>query len=259
MTTSGCATWSPASPSRPPTSAPAETSAAQAVSRSACCTHSRWAPTGSGSPTTTAARRTATCWRRCWRARTSTRWPRSRRWCATSTTRTGWRSRCVAGWCGAAWSANCAPRARAKTCCRGSRRCSTARCSARPRSRPSACRTCGCSCAATRWSCTAGWSARACRSEPVWTQSICTRAGQTSSSRSSAAGCTPSTPTTRPSGSTPTAIGAICCPSRDCASCCRRSGCGSAGTSWCPAAIPRGLAEWVRLRRQGRRERFEKP
>ena len=34
-------------------------------------------------------------------------------------------------------------------------------------SRWSACRICGCSCAATRWSCTAGWCARGCRSEPV--------------------------------------------------------------------------------------------
>ena len=39
-----------------------------------------------------------------------TRWPRCRRWCATPTTRTSWRSRCAAAWSGAGSSANCAPR-----------------------------------------------------------------------------------------------------------------------------------------------------
>ena len=59
----------------------------------------------------------------------------------------------------------------------------------------------------------------------------CTRTAPTSSSRSSAAECTPSTPTTRPSGTSPTATAATCCRSPVCASCCRRSGCGSAGIS----------------------------
>ena len=49
------------------------------------------------------------------------------------------------------------------------------------------------------------------------------------------------------------------CPSRGCASCCRRSGRGSAGTSWCRGAIRPGLVEWIRLRRLGRREKFERP
>ena len=57
----------------------------------------------------------------------------------------------------------------------GSRRCSTARCSARPRWTRSAFPTCGCSSAATRSNCTGGWSARGCRSAPVWTRCICTR------------------------------------------------------------------------------------
>ena len=48
------------------------------------------------------------CSRRCWRAPSGTDWPRCRRWCATSTTRTGWRSRCAAGWCGGGWSPSCA-------------------------------------------------------------------------------------------------------------------------------------------------------
>ncbi len=43
--------------------------------------------------------------------RRSTVWPRCRRWCATWTTRSGWRSRCAAGWCGGAGSASCAPTA----------------------------------------------------------------------------------------------------------------------------------------------------
>ena len=60
----GSANWLPASRSRRPTWARAETSAAQAVSHSACCTRWRRAPTGCGWPTTTVARRTPGCWRR---------------------------------------------------------------------------------------------------------------------------------------------------------------------------------------------------
>ena len=52
--TDGCAIWLPANRSRPPTSVHGETSAAQAVSRWACCTRWHWARTGSGWPTTTA-------------------------------------------------------------------------------------------------------------------------------------------------------------------------------------------------------------
>lgn len=50
--------------------------------------------------------------------------------------------------------------------CPASRASSTAHCSARPRWRSSACRTCGCSCAATRSRCTAGWPAPGWRSAP---------------------------------------------------------------------------------------------
>ena len=66
-------------------------------------------------------------------------WPRCRPWSATSTTRSGWRSRCGAGWCGVGSSASCAPTAPIRTCCPGSRRCSTAPCSGRRRSMLSAC------------------------------------------------------------------------------------------------------------------------
>ena len=45
-------------------------------------------------------------------------------------------------------------------------------------------------------------------------------------------GCTPNIPTTPPSGFSPTAIAATCWRSRVCASYCRRSGSGSAGSSW---------------------------
>ena len=38
-----------------------------------------------------------------------------------------------------------------------------------------------------------------------------------------------------------------------CASCCRRSGCGSAGSSWCPAATRPVCGSGFRLRRLGRR------
>ena len=88
----------------------AETSVAQAVSRSVCCTRWRRAPTGCGWPTTTDARRTPGCWRPCWPAPRSTAWPKYRRWCATWTTRSGWRFRCGAAWYGAGAQANCAPR-----------------------------------------------------------------------------------------------------------------------------------------------------
>ena len=86
-----------------------------------------------------------------------------------------------------------ARRRRRATCCPASRRCSTARCSARRRWKPLACRTFGCSSAATRWRCTADWCAPGCRSAPAWTRCTCTRRAPTSSSRSSAGGCTPST------------------------------------------------------------------
>ena len=61
------------------------------------------------------------------------------------------------------------------SCCPASPRCSTARCSGRPRSTWSACRTCGCSSAATRWRCTGGWCARGCRSAPRCAPPTCTR------------------------------------------------------------------------------------
>ena len=75
--------------------------------------------------------------------------------------------RCAGDWCGGDGSANCARRCRDRICCRASRRCSTARCSGRRRWRRSACPICGCSCAATRWRCTAGWCAPGCRSAPA--------------------------------------------------------------------------------------------
>ena len=229
--TTACAIWLPANRSPPPTWDRAETWAARAVSRWACCTRWPRAPTGCGWPTTTDARRTARCWRPCWPAPRSTGWPRCRRWCAIWTTRSGWRFRCGEAWYGAGAQTNCVPKP-GRICCAGSRRCSTAPCSGRPRWNRSAFRTCGCSSAATKWRCTAGWCGPACRSAPAWTRCTCIPADPTSSSRSWAAGCTPNIPTTRPSDSSPTATAATCCRSRACASCCPRSGCGSAGSSW---------------------------
>ncbi len=163
----GCANWSPASRSRRRTRRRAETSAAQAVSRWACCTRWRWAPTGCGWPTTTGGPPTPRCWPRCWRAPTSTGWPRCRRWCAIWTTLSGWRFRCGAAWCGGGGSANCAPRPAAGPVARhrvAVQRRAVPRVDAGGRS---ACRICGCSCAATRWNCTAGWCAPGCRSAPA--------------------------------------------------------------------------------------------
>src|SRR5690606_29487551 len=62
-----------------------------------------------------------------------------------------------------------------------------------------------------------------------------------SSSRSWAAGCTPSTPTTPANASIPTATAVICCPNPGYAGCCPRSGCGSAGISWSCGATRRGF------------------
>ena len=101
--------WLPPNRFQAPISDRAETSVAQAVSRWACCTRWRWAPTGCGWPMTTDGLRIPRCWRPCWRARRSTGSPRCRRWCATWTTPSDWRSRCAAVWCGGAGSANCAP------------------------------------------------------------------------------------------------------------------------------------------------------
>ena len=72
------------------------------------------------------------------------------------------------------------------------------------------------------------------------TRCICIRKVATSSSRSWAEGCTPNTPTTPGSGSSPTAIAAICCRSPACGNCCHRNGYGSAGSSWCLAVIRPG-------------------
>ena len=190
----GCAIWLPASRSRPPTSARAETSAAQAVSRSACCTRWRWARTGCGWPTTTARpagpdvlATLLDCAGRHALAEVSPMvcdLDDPERLAFPLRRGLVWRRRV----------SELRTDGAGQTCCRASRRCSTARCSARRRWKPLACRICGCSSAATRWRCTGGWCARACRSAPAWTRCTCTRRAPTSSSRSSAAGCTPSTP-----------------------------------------------------------------
>ena len=165
--TSGCTTWWPASPSQPPISGRAETWVAQVVSRWACCTRWRSAPTGCGWPTTTDVRKTPACSPPCWHVRTSTRSPRCRRWSATWVTHNGWPSRCAGDFSGGGGSTNFGARRQTKTCCRASHRCSTARCSAPKRWKRSAFPTCACSSAAMKPSCTEGWSARGCRSVPA--------------------------------------------------------------------------------------------
>ena len=157
----------------------------------------------------------------------------------------------------AAGSPNCASTAPV-TCCPASRRCSTARCSARRRWKPLACRTFGCSSAATRWRCTAGWCGPGCRSAPASTRCTCTRRAPTSSSRSSAAGCTPSTPddatkryfTYRNRGYLQSQRGLRKLIPQEWV----RFGWFFLVTRRDPA----GLREWIRLRRLGRRERFER-
>ncbi len=258
-TTRGCATWSPASPSRPPISGRAETSAAQAVSR--------WdaARTGARRRLGVAGRRRRSTagLRRAGdpagvRA-TNTVWPRSRRWCAIWMTRDGWRSRCAAGWYGGAGSSELRSEAQTRICCRhrvavqrravprldagSGRRARPA--AVRPRRRDGTAPPAGAFGAAVRHLSECG--------------RICTRRAATSSSRSSAAGCTPNTRTTRPSGSSPTATAAICCRSPACAGCCSRSGCGSAGISWCRGATPPVWSNGFGCAGRAGRERFERP
>ena len=228
--TTPCGISLPHNPFRVHTSAPAATSAAQAASHSASCTPCHWARTGCGWPTTTAGRRTPTCWPPCSFVREGIRWPRCRQWCATWPTPAGWRSRCAAAWRGAGTCRSCGSTATA-TCWRASPRCSTARCSGRRRWKPLACLTFGCSSVVTRSTCTGDCCSRGCRSAPAWTRCTCTRRGPTSSSRSSAAGCTPSTPTTPRSATSSTATAAICSRNADCASWPPRSGCASGGSS----------------------------
>ena len=156
------------------------------------------------------------------------------------TTRSGWRFRCAAGWCGAGGSSELRTEDRAKTCCRASHRCSTARCFGRRRSRRRRSRFPAVRARRRgRDAPSAGALGAAVRHLPERGVSASARSA-TSSSRSWAGGCTPSIPTTPPSGSSPTATAAICCRSPACGSCCHRSGSGSAGSSWCPAAIRPG-------------------
>ena len=166
-TTLACATWSPANRSRPPIWGHAETSAAQAVSRWACCTRWRWAPTGCGWPTTTAGPQTPTCWatllacaekhslaevspmvcdmddpsRLAFPLRRGLVWRRR-----VSELRTEASAGPAAGY-RVAVQRRAVPRVDAG----GGRRA----------------RICGCSSAATRWNCTAGWCAPGCRSAPA--------------------------------------------------------------------------------------------
>ena len=133
---------------------------------------------------------------------------------------------------------------------------STARCSAPTRWTSSACRTTGCSSGATRWRCTAGWSAPGCASAPRCGPPTRTRTAQRSSSRCCAGTSTPRTPPTRSSATTPTATAATCCRSPACARIGMlevfRFGLYFLGTK----RDPRAFRQWLKLLRQGRAERF---
>ena len=119
----------------------------------ACCTPSRWAPTGSGAPTTTAARPTTTCWPPCSTAAEQhglaevspdgDRHGRSRAAGLPAAPRT-------------ALAAAAQRLRRDRDPAAATPRCSTARSSAPTRSTSSACPTTGCSSAATRPRSTAG-------------------------------------------------------------------------------------------------------
>ena len=105
----------------------------------------------------------------------------------------------------------------------------------------------------------AAGAVRACRSAPAWTRCTCIRRAATSSSRSSAGGCTPSTPTTptkrfftyRNRGYLQSQPGMRKLVPQEWL----RFG-------WfflVSRRDPAGLREWIRLRRLGRREKFERP
>ena len=78
--------------------------------------------------------------------------------------------------------------------CPASPRCSTARCSGRPRWTSSACRTCGCSSAATRWRCTGGCVRSGLPFGTALSAVYLHPRAAATTSRCSAGGCTPSDP-----------------------------------------------------------------
>ena len=85
------------------------------------------------------------------------------------------------------------------------------------------------------------------------------RRAATSSSRSSAGGCTRSIPTTPTSGSSPTATAATCMSQPGMRKLLPQEWLRFGWFFLVSRRDPAGLREWIRLRRLGRREKFERP